>query len=48
MITSASGLVVGVFAFVAYHWLNARIDKLAHRMEDTQIDLLDVLNEPSK
>jgi biopolymer transport protein ExbB len=47
MITSASGLVVGVFAFVAYHWLNSRIDKLAHRMEDTQIDFLDVLNEPA-
>lgn len=48
MITSASGLVVGVFAFVSYHWLNARIDKLANRMEDTQIEFLDVLNEPSK
>lgn len=48
MITSASGLVVGVLAFVCYHWLNARIDKLAHRMEDTQIRFLDMLNEPSK
>lgn len=48
MITSAGGLVVGVFAFVAYHWLNTRIDKLAHRMEDTQIEFLDMLNEPSK
>lgn len=48
MITSASGLVVGVFAFVAYHWLNSRIDKLAHRMEDTQIQFLDMLNEPGK
>jgi biopolymer transport protein ExbB len=46
MITSASGLVVGVLAFVAYHWLNARIDKLAHRMEDSQISFLDMLNEP--
>lgn len=48
MITSASGLVVGVLAFVCYHWLNARIDKLAHRMEDTQIRFLDMLNEPTK
>ena len=47
MITSASGLVVGVLAFVAYHWLNNRIDKLAHRMEDTQISFLDMLNEPA-
>ena len=48
MITSAGGLVVGVLAFVAYHWLNARIDKLSHRMEETQINFLDMLNEPSK
>ena len=48
MISSAGGLVVGVLAFVAYHWLNARIDKLAHRMEEAQIQFLDMLNEPSK
>jgi len=48
MISSAGGLVVGVFAFVAYHWLNARIDKLSHRMEESQIQFLDMLNEPSK
>lgn len=48
MITSAGGLVVGVLAFVCYHWLNARIDRLAHRLEDSQIKFLDMLNEPSK
>ncbi|MGZ3884075.1 MAG: MotA/TolQ/ExbB proton channel family protein [Bacteroidia bacterium] len=48
MISSAGGLVVGVLAFVAYHWLNARIDKLSHRMEETQIRFLDMLNEPTK
>lgn len=48
MVTSAGGLVVGVLAFVAYHWLNARIDKLSHRMEEAQIQFLDMLNEPSK
>ena len=37
MVTSAGGLVVGVIAFVCYHWLNSRIDKLANRMEETQI-----------
>lgn len=48
MITSAGGLVVGVLAFVAYQWLNARIDKIANRMEETQIHFLDMLNEPGK
>lgn len=48
MISSAGGLVVGVLAFICYHWLNARIDKLAQRMEDAQIKFLDMLNEPTK
>ncbi len=48
MVSSCGGLIVGVIAFVGYHWLNARIDKLAHRMEETQIAFLDILNEPSK
>lgn len=48
MVTSAGGLVVGVLAFVCYHWLNARIDKLAHKMEDSQIRFMDMLNEPTK
>jgi biopolymer transport protein ExbB len=48
MVTSAGGLVVGVIAFVCYHWLNSRIDKLANRMEDTQIKFLDILNDPIK
>ncbi|MBA2612892.1 MAG: MotA/TolQ/ExbB proton channel family protein [Bacteroidetes bacterium] len=48
MVSSAGGLVVGVIAFIFYYWLNARVDKLAHRMEDTQIKFLDMLNEPTK
>ncbi len=48
MVTSASGLVVGLIAFIGYHWINAKLDKLAHRMEDTQIQFLDMLNEPTK
>lgn len=48
MVSSAGGLVVGVIAFIFYYWVNARIDKLAHRMEETQIKFLDMLNEPSK
>ncbi|HQQ94344.1 MAG TPA: MotA/TolQ/ExbB proton channel family protein [Bacteroidia bacterium] len=48
MITSASGLVVGVLAFICYHWLNSRIDRLARNMEESQIRFLDILNEPAK
>lgn len=46
MITSAGGLVVGVLAFICYHWLNSRIDRLERKLEDSQIKLLDMLNEP--
>ncbi|MBS1646941.1 MAG: MotA/TolQ/ExbB proton channel family protein [Bacteroidetes bacterium] len=47
MVSSASGLVVGVLAFIAYHWLNNKIDKIAHRMEETKMKFFDILNEPS-
>ncbi|MCD6066548.1 MAG: MotA/TolQ/ExbB proton channel [Bacteroidetes bacterium] len=48
MISSCSGLIVGVFAFIAYHWMNTLIDKFAHRMEESRMRFLDILNEPSK
>jgi biopolymer transport protein ExbB len=48
MVSSASGLLIGLIAFVGYHWINSRLDRLAHRMEDLQIEFLDMLNEPSK
>ena len=48
MVSSCSGLIVGVFAFIAYHWMNTLIDKFAHRMEETRMNSLDILNEPSK
>lgn len=48
MISSCSGLVVGVFAFIAYHWMNTLIDKFAHNMEESRMKFLDILNEPSK
>ena len=48
MITSAAGLVVGVFAFVGYHWLNMLIDKLSFKMEISSMEFIDMLQEPSK
>ncbi len=48
MISSAGGLIVGVLAFIAYHWMNTRIDKIAHRMEESKMSFLDILNEPTK
>ncbi len=48
MVSSAGGLVVGVIAFIAYHWVNTSIDKAAMRLEETQMKFLDMLQEPQK
>ncbi len=45
MITSCGGLIVGVLAFISYHWLTAKIDSFSVRMEETQIDFLNMLND---
>jgi biopolymer transport protein ExbB len=48
MITSAAGLIVGIIAFASYHILNMVIEKIIHRMENTSMQFMDILNEPSK
>jgi biopolymer transport protein ExbB len=48
MITSASGLAIGVFAFVCYHVLSMMVDKIVNRMETTSVEFIDLLNQPSK
>lgn len=47
MITSASGLVVGVIAFIGYHWINIIINKIINRMEIDAVEFIDLLHEPS-
>ena len=46
MITSASGLVVGVFAFVSYHYLNLLIDRVIYKIEASSVEFIDVLQDP--
>lgn len=46
MITSAAGLVVGVFAFVSYHALNIGVDKAVTKIETSAIEFSDIINEP--
>jgi len=48
MVTSAGGLVVGVVAFIAYHWLNIIVDKIAHRLEHSAVQFIEILQEPTK
>jgi biopolymer transport protein ExbB len=45
MITSASGLIVGVIAYVGYHYLNLLLDKVVFKMEDHAIEFIDILQK---
>ncbi len=48
MITSASGLVVGLIAFIAYYVLNGMLDKTINKMETAAVEFLDILHGPGK
>ena len=47
MITSAAGLVVGVFSFISYHYLNIMIDRTIYKIEASSIEFIDVLQDPN-
>lgn len=48
LITSISGLVIGLFAFLGYSYLNTQIDKTSNKMEAASSDFLDILQEPTR
>lgn len=48
MITSASGLIIGLLAYVGYNFLNAQIDKTVNRMEVASAEFIDILQEPTR
>jgi len=48
MVTSAAGLLVGIIAFIAYHWLNVMIEKVVHTLELNAMNFIDLLQEPIK
>ena len=48
MITSASGLIIGLMAYVGYNFLNAQVGKNLNRMEVAQAEFIDILQEPTR
>ncbi len=48
LVTSISGLLIGLLAFLAYSYLHTQIDKTANKMEVASADFLDILQEPTK
>jgi biopolymer transport protein ExbB len=48
MITSASGLIIGLLAYIAHNYLATQADKTANRMEASSAEFLDMLQEPAR
>lgn len=48
MVTSASGLIIGLIAFVGHNYLTTQIDKTANKMEAASAEFVDILQEPTK
>jgi len=48
LITSISGLVIGLLAYLGYSYINTQIDKASNKMEAAAADFLDVLQEPTR
>ena len=48
MVSSASGLIVGIIAYIGYHWLNIILNKAVHQMEWNAMNFIDLLKSPLK
>ena len=48
MITSATGLTIGLTAFIAYYILNSILDSVINNMEEASTEFVDMLQEQSK
>lgn len=45
MVSSASGLVVGIMAYIFYNWLNIKVAKAVNRMERNAVNFIDFLQD---
>ncbi|PRY90907.1 MotA/TolQ/ExbB proton channel family protein [Mongoliibacter ruber] len=45
MITTATGLVVGIIAYLGYNYLVSQVSKLVHSMEYSSIEFIDLLQD---
>ena len=48
MISSASGLIIGIIAYIGYRYLNSQIDKTTNNMEAASAEFIDILQEPTR
>lgn len=47
MITTATGLAIGIIAFVSYNVLSSMVQKVVFKMEARTVEFIDILNEPA-
>jgi biopolymer transport protein ExbB len=47
LLTTAFGLAVGIFALIGYNLLVANVDKVVYQMEQSTVDFMDFLQEPT-
>ncbi|GAA4024173.1 MotA/TolQ/ExbB proton channel family protein [Hymenobacter glaciei] len=45
LVTSATGLIVGIIAHVGYHWLSILVERMVFRMENSAIEFMDILQD---
>ncbi len=48
MVTTVTGLIIGIIAYIAYNALVTRVDKLVHKMENSSIEFMDILDQPTE
>ncbi len=48
MVSSASGLIVGIVAYIGYHWINTILNKAVHTLEWNAMNFIELLNEPAE
>lgn len=48
MISSATGLIIGIIAYILYNILTAMVDKVVLKMETDSIEFIDLLEEPGR
>lgn len=47
LITTAFGLMVGIFAYIGYNYLVSSVEKVVFQMENTSTEFMDLLQEPA-
>ena len=48
MITSATGLIIGILTFIGHSYLTAQINRVENKMDAAEAEFVDILQEPTR